>query len=265
MNPEQIAVFADQDSPVLMTGGFYSLASVFADEPLVREAFKTGKGIEWGDHNSCLFCGVEKFFRPSYKSSLVDQWLPTLTDVIPKLQRGCRVADVGCGHGASTIIMAEAFPNSTFVGYDIHQASIEHARMAASDSGLTNVEFHVGTAKDFPGKWDLVAFFDCFHDMGDPAGAAAHVYETLNDDGTWMIVEPMAGDTLEENLNPIGRVYYSFSTTVCVPTSLSQEVGTALGTQAGEAKLTETIKAGGFSKVRRATETPFNIILEARK
>ena len=265
MSPEQVAVFADKDSPVLMTGGFYSLASVFMDESRVAEAFRSGGGLGWEDRNSCLFCGVEKFFRPSYEANLVQQWLPALDGVIEKLHRGASVADVGCGHGASTIIMAQAFPRSTFVGFDIHDGSIDHARRHARELGLTNVRFEVATAKDFPGQWDLVTCFDCLHDMGDPVGAASHVRKALADDGTWMIVEPMAGDRLEDNLNPIGRIYYAFSTAVCVPTSLSQEVGLALGTQAGEAKLRQVIEAGGLTRVRRAAETPFNLIIEARK
>ena len=265
MSPEQIAVFADKNSPVLMTGGFYSLASVFADETRVTDAFKTGRGVGWGDRDACLFCGVEKFFRPSYEASLVQDWLPALDGVVEKLRSGAMVADVGCGHGASTIIMAQAFSQSTFVGFDIHKGSIEHARRHAKELGLTNVEFEIATAKDFPGQWDLVTCFDCLHDMGDPVGAASHIHDSLANGGTWMIIEPMPGDRLEDNLNPVGRIYYAFSTTVCVPTSLSQEVGLALGTQAGEAKLSEVIQAGGFTDVRRATETPFNLILEAHK
>lgn len=260
---EQAAVFADEDSPVLMTGGFYSLAAVFADEPKLTEAFKSGKGLGWGDRCNCLFCGVERFFRPGYKGHLVREWLPALDGVVEKLQRGAKVADVGCGHGASTLIMAQAFPNSQFIGYDFHDASISHARRNAA--GLANVSFETATAQDYAGSgFDLITIFDAFHDMGDPAGAARHAKNALKSDGTLMLVEPMAGDSLGDNLNPVGRVYYAFSTSVCVPCSLGQNVGTALGAQAGEKRLTEVIRQGGFSKVRRAAETPFNMVLEAR-
>lgn len=265
LTPEQTLVFADQDSPVLLTGGFYSVASLYADEPKLVEAFKTGRGIAWGDHDGCLFCGVEKFFRPSYRAHLTQDWIPALGAVAQQLQRGAKVADVGCGHGASTLIMAETYPASTFVGFDYHPDSIAHARELARKSGLENVSFEVATAKTYPGTdYDLVTFFDCLHDMGDPAGAAAHVRGTLKPEGSWMIVEPFAGDSLQENLNPVGRVYYAFSTAVCTPSSLSQEVGAALGAQAGEKRLGEVAKQGGFSRFRRATETPFNLVLQAQ-
>jgi SAM-dependent methyltransferase len=265
LTPEQTLVFADQDSPVLLTGGFYSVASLYADEPKLVEAFKTGRGIAWGDHDGCLFCGVEKFFRPSYRAHLTQDWIPALGTVEQALKRGATVADVGCGHGASTLIMAETYPASTFIGFDYHPESIAHARELAEKAGLTNVKFEVATAKEFPGQdYDLVTFFDCLHDMGDPAGAAAHVKSTLKPDGSWMIIEPFAGDSLAENLNAVGRVYYAFSTSVCTPSSLSQEVGAALGAQAGEARLRDVAKAGGFSRFRRATETPFNLILQAQ-
>ena len=263
LSPEQAAVFADEESPVLMTGGFLSLAAVFADEPKLTEAFKSGKGLGWGDRCSCLFCGVERFFRPGYKGHLVSDWLPALDGVVTKLTRGAKVADVGCGHGASTLIMAQAFPNSEFIGYDFHEASIVHARKQAN--GLANVRFETARAQDYEGSdFDLITIFDAFHDMGDPAGAARHARNSLKSDGTLMLVEPMAGDKLSENLNPVGRVYYAFSTSVCVPCSLGQEVGTALGAQAGEKRLTEVLHAGGFPNVRRAAETPFNMVLEAR-
>jgi SAM-dependent methyltransferase len=265
LTPEQTLVFADQDSPVLLTGGFYSVASLYADAPKLVEAFKTGRGIAWGDHDGCLFCGVEKFFRPSYRAHLTQDWIPALGTVEQALKRGATVADVGCGHGASTLIMAETYPASTFIGFDYHPESIAHARELAEKAGLTNVKFEVATAKEFPGQdYDLVTFFDCLHDMGDPAGAAAHVKSTLKPDGSWMIIEPFAGDSLAENLNAVGRVYYAFSTSVCTPSSLSQEVGAALGAQAGEARLRDVAKAGGFSRFRRATETPFNLILQAQ-
>ncbi|XSG82200.1 MAG: class I SAM-dependent methyltransferase [Methyloligella sp. ZOD6] len=263
MTPEQAAIFADPESPVNMTGGFYSLAAVFADEPKLTEAFRSGAGIGWGDHNDCLFCGTERFFRPGYKAHLVHDWLPALEGVTGKLKAGAKVADVGCGHGVSTMVMAEAFPRSHFTGIDFHEASIKHARR--NMNGQDNLAFEVATAQDFDGAgFDLVTVFDALHDMGDPAGVAAHIRKTLKPDGTLMLVEPLAGDTLSENLNPVGRVYYAFSTNVCVPSSLSQDVGAALGAQAGEKRLTEVLQTAGFSRVRRAAETPFNMILEAR-
>jgi SAM-dependent methyltransferase len=266
MPPEQAMVFAMDDSPVNMIGAFDLMAALLNSQDKVQAAFKDGGGVAWGDHSTCLFCSVARFFRPGYHNNLVSNWLPALYGVVAKLERGAHVADVGCGHGWSTVLMAKAFPNSLFVGYDFHPSSIEHAQAHAREHGVAdNTRFEVATAKDYPGKdFDLVAFFDCLHDMGDPTGAAAHVRQSLKPDGSWMVIEPMAGDRLEDNLNPVGRLYYSGSTMVCVPTSLSQEVGAALGAQAGEAKLREVISAGGFSQIRRATETPFNMILEAR-
>jgi SAM-dependent methyltransferase len=263
LSPEQAAVFADEDSPVYVTGGFHLLSSIYADEPKLAEAFRTGRGLGWGDHCSCLFCGVERFFRPGYRAHLVAEWLPSLDGVVEKLARGAKVADVGCGHGASTLIMAEAFPNSEFVGIDFHEASIAHARRHAG--ALGNVRFEVARAQDYEGSgYDLVTMFDALHDMGDPVGAVAHVRETLGPDGALMLVEPMAGDTLAENLNPVGRVYYAGSTHICVPTSLNQDVGAALGAQAGERRLREVVREGGFSLLRRTAATPFNMVLEAR-
>ncbi len=265
MTPEQAMVFANADSPVIMTGGFYTLQSVYADVPRMTEAFRTGKGMGWGDHCNCLFCGVAKFFGPGYRANLLASWLPTLDGVVDKLQAGGKVADVGCGHGISTVIMAQAFPNSQFFGFDYHPASIEQARAFAEEQNVDNVTFDIATAKGYPGQnYDLVTFFDCLHDMGDPVGASAHVRETLNSDGYWMIVEPIAQDDLAGNLNPVGRIYYAASTMICLPTSLSQEVGLGLGAQAGEAKLREVVTKGGFTHFRRATETPFNMVLEAR-
>lgn len=263
--PEQAMVFADEDSPVFMMGAFDAAAAMVESQAKVQAAFKTGGGVQWGDQAACCFCATARFFRPGYRANLVDKWLPTLDGVVDKLKAGGAVADVGCGHGLSTIFMAQAFPKSQFTGFDFHEGSIAAAREHAKGHGVTNVRFEVTKAKEFPGTgYDLVTFFDCLHDMGDPAGAAAHVRQALKPDGSWMIVEPQAQDRLEDNLNPVGRLFYSASTMICVPTSLSQEVGTALGAQAGEAKLREVISKGGFTHIRRATETPFNMILEAR-
>lgn len=266
MNPEQAAAFGDDESPFYMGGGFYSIAAMFKDEPKITEAYQTGQGVSWGSHDSCLFCGVAKFFKSTYKAHLIQDWIPALDGVQDKLEKGAKVADVGCGYGHSTLLMAETYPNSLFYGYDFHQPSIDQAKQLAKEKNLSNVTFTTAKAKDFPGdSYDLVTFFDCLHDMGDPAGAAKYIHEKLAHDGTWMIVEPFAHDTLEENLNPVGRVYYSFSATVCTPSSLSQEVGLGLGAQAGEKKLREVVSSGGFTRIRRATETPFNMILEARR
>ncbi|WP_033957606.1 class I SAM-dependent methyltransferase [Psychroserpens jangbogonensis] len=265
LSPEQAFVFSNSDSPVLMTGAYYAISSMYNDVSTMEKAFQSGKGVSWGDHHSCLFCGTEKFFRPSYATNLVQTWLPALDGVVEKLQKGAKVADVGCGHAASTMIMAKAFPNSEFIGFDFHQDSIDHAKMHAQEEGLTNISFQLATAKDFPGNdYDLVAFFDCLHDMGDPVGACDHVLKALKPDGTCMIVEPFANDTLKENINPVGRAFYSFSTLLCTPSSMSQEVGLALGAQAGEKRLGEVVLKGGFNHFRRASETPFNLILEAR-
>ena len=264
MSAEQKAVFADADSPVAMTGGFYAAASVYHDEPRVAEAFRTGGGLAWQEHHNCLFCGTEKFFRPGYAANLVQNWLPALDGVHAKLEAGAQVADIGCGHGASTIIMAKAFPKSKFTGFDLHPGSIERARQCAREAGLANVTFATASAKEFSGRYDFITTFDALHDMGDPVGAATHARESLEPNGTWMIVEPFAGNSLEENLNPVGRVYYGFSTLVCTPTSRSQEVGLALGAQAGERRLREVVEEAGFRQFRRATQTPFNLILEAK-
>jgi len=265
MTAEQIAVFADPNHPAAMTGGYYGISSMYHDEPLIEQAFRTGDGVPWGDHHNCLFCGTERFFRAGYAAYLVNAWLPSLDGVVDKLAAGARVADVGCGHGASTILMAQSFPKSRFVGFDLHEGSITTARLHAAEQGVSNCRFEVATAKNFPGTgYDLVTIFDALHDMGDPVGAAAYIRSTLAPDGTWMIVEPMAGDSLAENLNPVGRVYYSFSTMICTPGSRSQEVGLALGAQAGEKRLRKVVTEGGFTRFRRATETPVNLILEAR-
>lgn len=265
MNAEQQAVFAHDDKPTCMTGGYYGIASMFIDEPKISHAFVSGEGVAWSEHSECLFCGTEKFFRPGYAANLVAEWLPVLDGVCEKLKSGAKVADVGCGRGASTMVMAEAYPRSSFVGFDFHDQSIDHANSLAKRGGLENVRFEVATAKHYPGtEYDLIAFFDCLHDMGDPVGALAHTRKCLKPDGTVMIVEPFAHDTLLDNLNPVGRMYYAFSTMICVPASISQEVGRALGAQAGEARLKEVAESAGFSRFRRATETPFNLILEAR-
>ncbi len=263
---EHALALADEESPFYILGAYELISSLYADEDRIVEAFRTGSGMGWHEHDSRLFRGTERFFRPGYRGHLVPEWLPALDGVVEKLQRGAKVADIGCGHGASTVIMAEAFPNSTFAGFDYHDASIQRARKAAREAGVEDrTTFEVASAKDFPGEdYDLICVFDCLHDMGDPVGASAHIRESLAADGTWMIVEPNAQDHLEDNLNPVGRVFYGASTVICTPASLSQEVGLALGAQAGEERLTEVVRQGGFTRVRRATETPFNLILEAR-
>ena len=266
MTPEQEFTLVNEDSPAYIPGIFYSIASIYKDQRKIADAYKTGKGLGWHEHHNDLFIGTNKFFRPGYLANLVSAWLPSLQGAIPKLKDGARVADVGCGLGASTIIMAKAFPKSKFVGYDYHLESIEWARNASITEGVTaNTDFEQAYAKNYPGKdYDLVTFFDCLHDMGDPAGAAKHVYSSLKHDGTWMIVEPYAHERIEENLNPLGRVFYNASATICVPASISQEVGLGLGAQAGDSKLREVVTSGGFTRFRRATETPFNRVFEAR-
>jgi SAM-dependent methyltransferase len=263
MTPEQAAVFADDESPVAMVGGFSLLSAVYHDEPRLAEAFKTGKGLHWSDHCNCMSCGVDRFFRPGYRANLIGAWLPALDGVLEKLQRGAKVADVGCGHGYSTRLMAAAFPNSEFVGIDYDKGSIGHAK--AEMNGAKNLRYEVAKAQVFSGSgFDLVTMFDALHDMGDPVGAIAHIRRTMKADGTLMLVEPAAGDTLEENLNPVGRVYYAGSTHICLPTSLNQEVALGLGAQAGSKRIGEVVAQGGFSQFRKAMATPFNMILEAR-
>jgi SAM-dependent methyltransferase len=264
--PEQAMALADENSPVFLAGAFYVVAACMRDEEKITEAFRTGKGVGWHEHHPCLFVGTERFFRPNYRANLISQWIPAMSDTELKLKAGARVADVGCGLGTSTILMALAYPKSTFTGFDYHKESIELAREAAAKAGVSDrVKFEVAKAKDYPGAgYQLVTFFDCLHDMGDPEGAAKHVLKTLDSNGAWMIVEPFANDKLEENLNPIGRAFYSASTMLCTPASLAQEVGLGLGAQAGEGRLTKVLKAAGFTRVRRAAETPFNIVLEAR-
>jgi len=266
LNEEQKFTLADEDSPAYLPGAFELAWGSLAAVPRITESFRTGAGMGWHEHVDGVFHGCEKFFRPGYAANLVSSWIPSLQDVKTKLEAGARVADVGCGKGASTILMAKAYPKSKFMGFDYHDKSIEAAREIAKREGVADrVTFEVAAAKNFPGRdYDFVAVFDCLHDMGDPVGAAAHVRRSLTKDGTWMIVEPFANDQLKDNLNPVGRVYYSFSTLLCTPCSRSQEVGACLGAQAGEARISEVVKSAGFSRFRRATETPFNIVYEAR-
>jgi len=264
--PEQAMVFAEPASPVYLQGGFDLAVAMMENQARIEPAFRTGKGVGWGEQSQCLFCAAGRFFRPGYHNNLVAAWLPALDGVVAKLERGATVADVGCGHGFSTVMMAKAFPNSKFVGYDFHSGSVEQARLHAEQHGVAaNARFEVAVAGEFPGKdLDLVTCFDCLHDMGDPLGTARHVRRALKPDGAWMVVEPAAGDRLEDNLNPVSRLFYAASTMICVPTSLDQPVGAALGAQAGFAKLSSVIGEAGFRQVRKATETPFNMILEAR-
>jgi SAM-dependent methyltransferase len=266
LSEEQAFALAKEDSPAYLPGAFELALGSLAAVPRIAESFRTGAGMGWHEHDDGVFHGCEKFFRPGYAANLVSAWIPALHDVSEKLQKGASVADVGCGKGASTILMAKAFPDSRFHGFDYHDKSIEAARETAKREGVADrVTFSVSKAKDFPGKgYDFVAVFDCLHDMGDPIGAAAHVRQSLSKDGTWMIVEPFANNELKDNLNPVGRVYYSFSTLLCTPCSRSQEVGLCLGAQAGESRIREVVTAAGFSRFRRATETPFNIVYEAR-
>ena len=266
MSPEQAMVFADEESPVFMGAVGDLVAATILDEPKISQAFRTGKGVGWNERSTCLFCGTARFFRTSYKHHLVQEWLPALEGVIAKLEVGAMVADVGCGHGISTMLMAQAFPRSRFYGFDYHEGSIVAARQNAESAGLQDrLSFEVHSGKTFPSRgYDLICFFDCLHDMGDPVGALRHVRQAIASDGTCLIVEPFANDRLEDNLNPVGRIYYAASTVVCTPASLAQEVGLALGAQAGEARLREVALQAGFNRFRRATETPFNLILEAR-
>jgi 2-polyprenyl-3-methyl-5-hydroxy-6-metoxy-1,4-benzoquinol methylase len=266
LTEEQAFVLADDNSPAFLPGAFQvALGAVQAKDQL-EERFKTGKGMGWHEHDTNVFVGTERFFRPGYAANLISAWIPALEGVESKLKQGARVADVGCGLGASTILMAKHYPKSEFAAFDYHDKSIETAKQRAKEAGVGDrIIFEVAMAKTFPGRdYDLVTFFDCLHDMGDPAGAAEHVHSTLKKDGTWMIVEPNAGDKIEDNLHPIGRAFYGASTLLCTPASLSQEVGLALGAQAGEKRLRDVVTSGGFTRFRRATQTPFNLIFEAR-
>jgi SAM-dependent methyltransferase len=266
LSEEQAFTLTNEESPAYLPGAFELALGSLAAVPRIAESFRNGAGMGWHEHADGVFHGCEKFFRPGYAANLVSAWIPALTDVRSKLEAGARVADVGCGKGASTLLMAQAFPKSEFFAFDYHDVSIEAARESAKKAGVADrVTFEVAKAKEFPGKdYDLVAVFDCLHDMGDPIGAAAHVRQSLAKDWTWMIVEPYANDHFKDNLNPVGRVYYSFSTLLCTPCSRSQEVGLCLGAQAGEARIREVVTSAGFSRFRRAAETPFNIVYEAR-
>jgi 2-polyprenyl-3-methyl-5-hydroxy-6-metoxy-1,4-benzoquinol methylase len=266
MTEEQALTLANEDGPAYLPGAFELALGSLAAVPRITEAFRSGAGMGWGEHEDRVFHGCEKFFRPGYAANLVSSWIPALDGVQDKLARGAKVADVGCGKGASTILMAKAFPKSQIFGFDYHDKSIAAARESAKRQGVADrVTFEVAKAKEFPGKdYDFVAVFDCLHDMGDPVGAAAHVRAALTDEGSWMIVEPFANDDLQDNLNPVGRVYYSFSTLLCTPCSRSQEVGMCLGAQAGEKQMQKVVTSAGFSRFRRATQTPFNLVYEAR-
>lgn len=263
---EHVPVLADDDSPVFLVPALDVASSLWLDEHKFTDVFRSGQGIAWSDHHHHLFCGSESLFRPGYKAHLTSNWIRTLDGVEEKLRKGARVADVGCGHGASTIVLAQEYPDSTFYGFDNHPESIETARQRASEAGLNgNVHFNVASAKDYDERdFDLICFMDCLHDMGDPVGAARHARQSLKADGTVLLVEPAAGDAVNENINPVSRLYYAASTAVCTPCSISQEVGLALGAQAGQQRLSQVLEEAGFSNTRRASETPFNIILEAR-
>jgi SAM-dependent methyltransferase len=265
LSAEQALCLADPSGPVDLPGAYLVVQDLFHVRERALQNFRTGAGMEWGEHHRCLFHGTERFFRAGYNAHLVNEWLPTLTGVVAKLEQGGRAADVGCGHGASTILLARKFPKSEFVGYDYHEPSIEMARKRAAEAGTANARFEVADASSYTGNnFDLIAFFDCLHDMGDPAGAARHAYTALNPEGVCMLVEPMAGDSLADNANPVGRVYYGASSLICVPVSLARN-GPALGAQAGEKRLRDIMTGAGFTQFRRATETPFNLVLEARR
>lgn len=263
LSEEQALIFTREGQPACMQGFFQAVVAQYEEHEKAVETFKSGKGRPWGDQSPCCFCATDRFFRPGYQAFLLSEWIPALDGVEARLRAGAKVADIGCGLGSSTVLMAKAFPKSTFVGIDFHEPSIEDARKQAETEGVTNVEFQVASAKDFEGEdFDFACIFDALHDMGDPVGAARHIRETLKSDGTFMLVEPMAGDSLTENLHPLGQIYYAFSTTICTPASLSQEVGMGLGAQAGQRRLTRVLNEAGFKQVRRAAETPTNMVLE---
>lgn len=265
LSPEAELIYAAEGDPRCLQGFFQAVKSAFDDEEKSVAAIKAGRGLSWGDRSPCCFCGTDRFFRPGYAVNLVDNWIPALSGVREKLEAGARVADIGCGHGSSTILMAQAFPNSHFTGFDFHPPSIDAANCKREEADLANVTFEVASAKTFPGTgYDFICIFDAIHDMGDPAGAAAHIRKALKEDGSFMVVEPLAGDALEENLHLLGTIFYGFSTLACVPASKAQEVGLALGAQAGEKRLSAVLKEGGFGSVRRAAQTDTNMVLEAR-
>lgn len=265
LSPEAELIYAAEGDPRCLQGFFQAVKSAYDDEEKSVAAIKAGRGLPWGDRSPACFCGTDRFFRPGYAVNLVDNWIPALTGIREKLDAGAKVADIGCGHGSSTLLMAQAFPNSHFAGFDFHPGSIDTANQKREESGLTNVTFEVAAAKTFPGAdYDLICIFDAIHDMGDPAGAAAHIRGALKEDGSFMVVEPLAGDALEENLHLLGTIFYGFSTLACVPASKAQEVGLALGAQAGQKRLSEVLMQGGFSSVRRAAQTDTNMVLEAR-
>ncbi|MBI1237983.1 MAG: methyltransferase domain-containing protein [Alphaproteobacteria bacterium] len=265
LTPEQALIFTHEGQPACMQGFFQAIVAQFERHHDAVDTFKSGKGRPWESQSPCCFCATDRFFRPGYEAHLLSEWIPALEGVRGKLEAGAKVADIACGHGSSTVMMAKAFPKTTFVGFDFHEPSIEKARAQAKAAGVTNVSFEVATAKGYPGKdFDFACIFDALHDMGDPIGAARHIKETLKPDGTFMLVEPIAGDTLTDNLHPLGTIYYGFSTAVCTPASLAQEVGYGLGTQAGQKRLTSVLNEAGFTRVRRAAETPTNMVLEVR-
>lgn len=265
LTPEQALVFAREGQPACMQGFFQAIVAQYEMHEKAVEVFKTGRGRDWSEHSPCLFCSTDRFFRPGYAAHLVEEWLPALDGVTDKLGAGAKVADIGCGYGSSTVLMAQAFPNSHFVGIDFHEPSIEAAREKAAAAGVTNVEFVVAKAQDYPGDgFDFACIFDALHDMGDPVGAARHIRETLSEDGTFMLVEPLAGDSMAENMHPLGQIFYGFSCMACVPASLAQEVGYGLGAQAGQAELTKVLNEAGFTEVRRAHTTPTNMVLEVK-
>lgn len=263
ITPEQALIFTREGQPACMQGFIQAVVSQYESHEKAVETFKSGKGRPWSDQTECCFCGTDRFFRPGYAANLTSEWIPALDGVAEKLRSGAKIADIGCGHGSSAILMAQAYPNSTVHGFDFHEPSIDEARRKAREAGVENVRFEVATAQDYGGDdFDLACIFDALHDMGDPVGAASHIRKTLKDDGTFMLVEPMAGDSMAENMHPLGQIFYAFSTTVCTPASLAQEVGLGLGAQAGQKRLTEVLEQAGFGKVRRASETPTNMVLE---
>ncbi|RZV31752.1 MAG: class I SAM-dependent methyltransferase [Sphingomonadaceae bacterium] len=263
ITPEQALIFTREGQPACMQGFIQAVVSQYESHEKAVETFKSGKGRPWSDQTECCFCGTDRFFRPGYAANLTSEWIPALDGVEEKLRSGAKIADIGCGHGSSAILMAQAYPNSTVHGFDFHEPSIDEARRKAREAGVENVRFEVATAQDYGGDdFDLACIFDALHDMGDPVGAASHIRKTLKDDGTFMLVEPMAGDSMAENMHPLGQIFYAFSTTVCTPASLAQEVGLGLGAQAGQKRLTEVLEQAGFGKVRRASETPTNMVLE---